>query len=225
MKVHHVAVIDKSGLLDDRTAQLIVEAYRGTETERFCDIWGLPVPGLAVYPAGHSQRIEEEAALIFVDSGNQPGAFGWHTALGVSVFGYVDVGMCRRFSEPVDRVFGHEYWELLLDPPASLWQLGPGGTWYAKEASDPVQAYSRTRSVTHDVLGQAFVEIADYILPTWFDAGNTRGPWSDQGYAPGPFQDADGGYHVESKHGVALATGGRSRNYGRTYQRLQSAPL
>lgn len=224
MKVNHVAVIDKSGLLNDRITQLIAEAYRGPDLERFCESWGLPIPGIAVYTADHDQKIEEEAAIIFVDSGNQPGAFGWHTALGVSVFGYVDVGMCRRFGEPPDRVFGHEFWELLLDPPASLWQLGPGGTWYAKEACDPVQRFSRTTRVQHDVLGSEYVEIADYILPAWFDGGNLRGPWSEQGHAPGPFLDAEGGYHVEARNGVALATGGRPRNYGRTHQRLQAAP-
>lgn len=218
--VSHVAVLDKSGLLDDRVGQMITEGYRGPEMDRFCSAWGLPIPGLAVYPASHDQAIKEEAALIFVDHGNEPNAFGWHTALGISVFGYIDVGMCKRFSEPISRVFGHELWEMLLDPPAALWQPGPGGALYAKEACDPVQAYSRTRRVEHPVLGADYVEIADYILPTWFDAGNTRGPWSDQGYAPGAFQDAEGGYHLESRNGVAMATGGRPKGYGRTWRRM-----
>ena len=223
MNVQHVAVIDKSGALPDNVAQLIVEAYRGPEIERFCETWGLPVPGVAVYPPGHQQAVEEEAALIFVDAGAQPDAFGWHTALGAAVYGYIDVGMCLRFNEPISRVFGHEFWEMLLDPSAALWQRGPGGIYYAKEACDPVQAYSRTRKV-EGPFGSGYVEIADYVLPTWFDAGNQRGPWSDQGYAPGPFQDAAGGYHVESVGGLTMATGGRPKAYGRTWQRLHAPP-
>lgn len=218
--VQHIAVIDKSGL-DDRDVQLTVQAYR-LEVERFCHVWKLPVPGLAVYPSTHEQAVDEEAALIFVDSGNEPDAFGWHTAFGVSVFGYVDVGLCRLYGEPPDRVFGHELFELVLDPECNLWMPRAGKNAYAKESSDPVQAYSRTKTVDDPVLGTGYVEIADYILPSWFEE-DSQGPWSDQGHAPGPFLDAMGGYHLELRNGVVVGTwGARVKSFGRTFRRLVS---
>lgn len=219
--VQHVAVIDKSGL-DDRFVQVTVEAYRA-ETERFCKAWNLPVPGIAVYPSTHNQAINEEAALIFVDKGNEPDAFGWHTVFGVSVFGYIDVGICKAYSEPPDRVFGHEYWEMLLDPGCNLWLPGPALRQYAREACDPVQTSSRSRVVDDPVLGLGLVEIADYILPAWFEVGS-HGPWSDQGNAPGAFQDALGGYHLELVNGVVVSSwGARVKSYGRTLRRVVAA--
>ncbi len=222
--VNAVAVVNRSELADAEVA-IIVEAYRA-EVGRFCAAWGLPVPGLAVYGRNHQQAVDEEAAVIFTDSTDVPDAYGYHTALGVAYWGYVDVGLCQADGEPVSRVFGHELWELLADAPADAW-VGPfpDGSHVAKEVSDPVARKSRTREVDDPVLGKGEAEIADYVLPAWFDPMAQAGTWSDQGAAPGPLEDAPGGYHTTEKAGgVVAGPSARVRSYGRTMRRLLNPP-
>jgi hypothetical protein len=216
--VSHVAVVDRSALSDEEVA-LLVEAYRG-EVAPFCAVWNLPPPGLAVYGKTHDQQIQEEAALFIVDSGNDPDAFGWHTILGIARYGYIDVGMCRLYGEPVSRVFGHELYELIADPDCDRW-AGPykDGSHVALEVCDPVQRNSRTKTVDDPILGKGDVEIADYVVPGWFDEGSTTGPWSEQNNAPAALAIAEGGYVIREQLGAVVASG-RVKNFGRTFRRL-----
>jgi hypothetical protein len=224
--VDHVAILNKSAVPDGEVAR-IVEAYRAW-LKTFCDVWKLPVPGIALYPAAHKQIIEEEAGLILVDSGNDPDAFGWHTALGLAVWSYVDVGLCRAYDEPVSRVLGHELLELVLDPDCEEWEPRPGtypdGTQVAKEACDAVQRFSRRVTVDDPILGKGEVELADFVLPSWFQPGSP-GPWSYLDAAPGPLKDAAGGYHTTELRGVVMAEGAqvRVKNFGRTFRRIAAA--
>lgn len=233
--ISHIAVVDRSALSDQEVA-LVVEGYRG-EIEPFCRLWKLPTPGLAVYGKTHEQQIEEEAALFIVDSANDPDAFGWHTILGVATYGYIDVGLCRLYGEPVSRVFGHELFELIADPGCDQWD-GPyaDGSYLAVEVCDPVQRFSRAKTVTDPILGSGLVEIADFVLPSWFEAGTT-GPWSEQGNAPAALTVAPGGYLIREKSGVVVtdaaakevghfgALSPRMKSFGRSFRRLAEPPI
>jgi hypothetical protein len=220
--VNHVAVVNKSSLSDQEIV-LMVEAYRDAEVKRCCDAWGLKPPGMTVYPASHVQQIHEEAALIFVDAGNEPDALGWHTVLGVNRFGYIDVGMSKMDDEPVSRVFGHELFELIVDPDCERW-VGPypDGSYLSLEVCDPVQRFSRTVHMNDPMLGKADVEIADFILPSWFDLTSLGPLYSDQGHAPAPCRIAPGGYIIREKNGAVLGTGElhKVKSWGRTFGRL-----
>jgi hypothetical protein len=221
-KVSHVAIVDKSSLTDQEVA-LMVEGYRA-EIHPFCAAWSLPAPGLAVYGKDHEQQIQEEAALILVDSGNDPDAFGWHTVLGVACYGYIDVGLSRDYGEPVSRVFGHELFELIADPDCDRWE-GPyeDGSRVAVEVCDPVQRFSRTKDVSDPLFGTGSIEIADWVTPSWF-VGRSKGPWSEQGNAPAALGVADGGYVIREKNGRILSSGGRVKSFGRTFRRLAKPP-
>jgi hypothetical protein len=220
--VNHVAVVNRSAFSDDELA-VIVETYR-TWMKSACQAWALPVPGLAVYGRQHDQAIDEEAAIILTDSGNEPDAFGWHQALGLARFGYVDLGMCRQYGEPVSRVFGHELLELGIDPDCDAWAGPyPDGTHVAVEVSDPVQRYSI--KVEGSYLGhKAPVELADYVLPSWFDPGAAAGPYSQLNVAPAPLRNAAGGYHLEESAGGVVSSEGsiRLKSFGRTLRRVVS---
>lgn len=236
--VAHIAVVDRSALPDQEVA-ILVEAYRA-EVEPFCKVWDLPPPGLAVYGKAHEQQIQEEAALFIVDSGNDPDAFGWHTILGIARYGYIDVGLCKLYGEPVSRVFGHELFELIADPDCDRWS-GPykDGSHVAVEVCDPVQRFSRTKDVDDPVLGKGSVEIADYVTPAWFDEGSSAGPWSEQAHAPAALAVAPGGYVIREHNGVVVtdATSAAKtasqppsvaplvKSFGRTLRRLAGPPV
>lgn len=216
--VNHIAVVNRS-TLDDAEVALIVEAYRA-ELPAFCAAWMVDEPGLAFYGKDHQQAISDEAALFFVDSANEPDAFGYHTALGKAIFGYVDIQMCRAYAEPPARVFGHELWELIADPDCDRW-AGPfrDGTHVAIEVCDPVQRFSQMRAVDDPILGTGDVEIADYVLPVWFDESSGSQPKSAQGAKLDPLEDAFGGYHLTEKNGRILGAV-VIRKAGRTARRV-----
>jgi hypothetical protein len=219
--VNHVAVINRSEL-PDATVAIMVEAYREW-LKAVCQAWMLPVPGLAFYDKEHAQEIEEEAAIIFTDSTSVPDAFGFHEALGLARFGYVDLGMCRRYDEDPSRVFGHELIELVVDPDCDSWigpYGGPGGYHVAKELCDPVQRFSTT--VQAEYLGaKAAVELADFILPAWFDEHASTGPYSYLNIAQAPLKNASGGYFLLEQDGLVTSEGMvRVKSYGRTLERL-----
>lgn len=215
--VSHVAIINKSALPPNELA-LMVECYRGQLSE-ICASWALPIPGLAIYTAQHVQQITEEAALIFVDSANDPDAFGYHTVLGLSRFGYIDISLCHEYGEPISRVFGHELYELMVDPDCDRW-AGPfaDGYHYAVEVCDAVQRCGVSVEIVDPLFGTGTAEIADWCKPSWYDAKG-RGPWSALGNAPGPLALADGGYMIREKDGRMLA-GGETKSFGRTARRL-----
>lgn len=216
--VNHVAVVNRSSL-QDAEVSICVEVYRSW-VKAVADAWGLAVPGLALYGRDHTQAVDDEAAIIIIDSGNEPDAFGWHTALGVAFFGYVDLGMCRRYDEPWSRVFGHELAELVVDPPASEW-VGPyaDGSHVAKEVCDAVQRFSVPAQ--GEYMGRKLaLELADFVLPAWFQP-DAPGPYSYLNVAPAPLACAAGGYFLREENGLVTSEGAvRVKNYGRTLARL-----
>jgi hypothetical protein len=217
--VNHIAIINRSSL-DDVEVSVMVAAYEDW-LDAACQAWGVATPGMAVYGRNHQQAIAEEAAGIFTDSGDQPDAFGWHTALGLARWFYVDLGMCRAFGEPPSRVFGHELIEMPLDPDCNIW-FGPTRAGYhvAMEGCDPVQRDSIA------VDGTAYgnrrkVELADFILPSWFDEGASQGPFSYLNRAPAPLTIAPGGYYLRERNGLVTSEGMlRVKSHGRTLKRL-----
>lgn len=216
--VNHIAVVNRSGL-DDAEVAIIVEAYRA-ELPAFCAAWMVDQPGLAFYGKDHEQAISDEACLFFVDSANEPDAFGYHTALGKAIFGYIDLNICRAYHEDPARVFGHELFELIADPDCDRW-AGPmrDGSHVAIEVCDPVQRFSAAREVDDPVLGKGSVEIADYVLPVWFDESSGSQPKSAQGAKLHPLEDADGGYHLSERDGKLLGASSVRRG-GRTVRRM-----
>lgn len=212
--INHVAVVNRSnGFYPDRLLQLAVEAYRAA-LPAFCEAWGLPEPGLAVYPSDSAQRPTEAAALFLVDGAGDPDAYGAHTALGLEVWGYVDVVLCARFGEPIERVLGHELFELLADPMLDRW-VGD----YAVEVCDPVQRGSRPAPAEFfGASGQ--VQVANYVLPSWYAPG-ALGPFDRDGTVGAPLEVAPGGYQI-TRAGSSRAAVGAARvtSFGRTLRRL-----
>lgn len=220
--VNAVAIVDKS-VLSDRDVALMVEGYRG-EMAAICEAWALPVPGLAYYPPSYKGSYEEQAAVFLVDSANEPDAFGYHTALGIARWAYVDVGICNAYGEPVSRVFGHELYELVVDPDLDRW-VGPlqDGSHVAVEVCDPVQRDGYT--IEAEFMGsRGRVDIADWVTPAWFQPG-APGPYSHLSGPQRPLENAPGGYHLVDRGGNVISVGAaKLKSWGRTVRRVQPRP-
>ena len=218
--VNHIAIVNQSPLVKDDDVALWVEAYR-SEIVKVADAWGLPPPGLAFYPSSHEQDIREECAIFIVKSGGNPDAYGAHTRTGIAIWGYIDSEMCIGYGEPIDRVLGHEIYEMFVDPDLDRW-VGPmpDQSHYALELCDPCQRNSYR--VTANLFGRTGdVAIADFVLPAWFQPGSA-GPYNHLGTIKAPLTDDPGGYHVVERNGVVVSRGNSVKvsSVGRTFRRM-----
>lgn len=118
----------------------------------------------------------------------------------------------------------HEIFELLTDSNANLWaDDGEGVTLYAHESCDPVQSnvvkvvvskkitvnakplklvngkFQSSKSYTKTI--NTDVGLSDWVLPSWFDPQETKGPFNYLKTLKKPFQIDDGGYVIKLKDG------------------------
>jgi hypothetical protein len=118
----------------------------------------------------------------------------------------------------------HEIFELLTDSNANLWaDDGQGLSLYAHESCDPVQSnvvkvvvskkvttpakplkmvngkFQSSKSQTKTI--NTNVALSDWVLPTWFDPQETKGPFNYLKTLKKPFQIDDGGYVIKLKDG------------------------
>jgi hypothetical protein len=118
----------------------------------------------------------------------------------------------------------HEILELLTDSNANLWaDDGQGLSLYAHESCDPVQSnivkvvvskkvtvpakplkmvngkFQSSKSKT--TITNINVGLSDWVLPTWFDPQETKGPFNYLKTLKKPFQIDNGGYAIKLKDG------------------------
>ena len=138
---------------------------------------------------------------------------------GKSVWGYLDVGLCQARSEPISRVFGHELFELIVDPGLDRWADVGGGERVALEVADPCQRLSTPRMASF--FGHSsIVELADFCLPSFYNPAGMP-PFDAMEEIAAPLVVADGGYLVRRKAGFAFTDGpARVTSFGRTHRRL-----
>lgn len=213
-----IAIVNKSRSVDEREVQFWIEAYR-REIAKVAASWGLEMPGIEFYPAGHKEEPDRAvAALYIVDTANEPDALGYHTVVGRSRFGYVDMDLSKAYDIP-SVVFGHELYEMFVDADCDRW-VGPiGDSHYAVEVCDPCQRDYYKVDVSMFGL-TSVVSVADFILPAWFQPG-AQAPYSYLGGITRPLTDAPGGYHLVERNGVILAKGGATfKSFGRTFRRM-----
>ena len=150
--------------------------------------------------------------IVVYDDADQAGALGWHTEeLGV-FFGRIFVRPVLDnggdlYSNPalsLSSVISHEVLETLVDPTVSDWSQRVDGALVAKEVGDPVEgdAYPIT------VLGKSIM-VSNFVLPAWFDAQNTTGPFDKMGKLTAPFTMTPGGYIVTMAAGPTTEEGAR----------------
>lgn len=120
----------------------------------------------------------------------------------------------------VSQTLCHEIFELLSDSNANLWADNwDAGSFYAYESVDPVQSniikvtvtkkivvpakplkltngkFQATKSHTQTI--NTVVALSDWVLPSWFDPQETKGPFNYLRTLKKPFQLDDGGYAIK----------------------------
>ncbi len=214
----HVAVLNKTTVVDNREVELWINAY-AEEVKPLAEAWGLPPPGLALYPAAHEEEPDPAVAVIYiVDSAGDPDALGYHSAIGRSRFAYVDAVLSAAWSSP-SIVFGHELHEMLVNADLERWHEYVDGSAIPDEVCDACQdqAYTAKASLFGTSAG---VAVADWLYPAWFLPGASP-PYDWMGRITRPLENTDGGYHLVERNGVITSTGLlRVKNFGRTFRML-----
>ncbi len=220
------ALVNASTLLDDPAAiGLIAQAVDLQILNDAGPAWGRygnvdAAPDLASVPAG-------SVPIVIYDDPDQEGALGWHTEDGGAVFGRVFVRPVLDaggdfYGNPalsLSSVVSHEVLETLIDPYVSDWSERADSVLVAAEVCDPVEADSYAIAVLDTP-----IQVSNFVLPAWFDAQATSGPFDKLGKLTAPFTRTDGGYWVEMPSGptteVGMRTPGRAAARGKGGSRL-----
>lgn len=196
--VPHIAVVlhvhDDPEL--ERRVQFWVEAARLQLLHHVAPSWQPWAPPPGVFYYGKAMHLPSDQAAvvgIFADA-EVADAAGYHTALGRTVIGAVDLS---RSSKP-SRTLSHEVCEIYRNAYLDEWFPGPvEGRLYAAELCDPCQRVDYQIEV--EVAGEsATVTVGDFLMPAWFDrrAAGTVQALTWCGAVGEPFEIAPGGYQI-----------------------------
>lgn len=206
----HLAVQNRSTLVDDRRVAYWVEACRKQLLEHVCPLWDLVPPGAAVYSDGTTFPAGTALVVLIVDDDGDPGAAGLHGAIGGIPYVLVDA---RESSSP-SVVLSHEFIEVVVNQYLTRWThdiLQKGRRYrYPLEPGDPVQEHSYVIAV--DVGdGTRAISVSNFVLPAWFEPGSSETVFDFLGRLGAPLEIADGGYAAPMIDGiVTLETSGRN---------------
>lgn len=201
----HFALINKSSLIAGQHGDMEAMAEAGVKlyNERFAPAWGhVPITG-AYY---RDAKDVPEGSCIFTwvdDDRDVPGALGYHSQAGNQPYsilmariileeaggGVIDVkeGGCSCAS-----VFGHELFELGINPNVVDWVEMPDGRFLAKEVCDPVQDGIVLVTLDSGVV----VAMSDAVYPEYFDMQAPEGGvYSLNGFSR-PLGRSSGGYQI-----------------------------
>jgi hypothetical protein len=222
----HIAVINQSTVVTDADGQSMVTAIN-TLLPRFCKDWGIP-QSVAVYVS--SKNTTGIPIKIFIkDISYIENALGYHDLKNNVSVGYVFAKTILLYgggvlSSPngnmsISQTLAHEIFELLVDPYANVWaDLGDSRTFFAYEVCDPVDSNplvvqipspTKTPFVFDPVIRKMVpsssvkikVQLADWVLPAWFNPQSTVGPFNHANTLKGPFTVSSGGYVILSTNG------------------------
>lgn len=207
------ALVNASTLMDDPEAVgLMAQAISQQITDDAGPAWGR-YGDVTSYP--DVQSVPDDAIpIVIYDDADQAGALGWHTEELGKFFGRIFVRPVLEaggdfYSNPalsVSSVVSHEVLETLIDPTVSDWSARGDGMLIASEIGDPVEADSYPINV------QPFdknVMVSNFVLPAWFDAENTQGPFDKLQKLTAPFSMTPGGYMVQMEQGPTSEVGAR----------------
>ncbi len=198
------AVVSHSNFVQDREVDAMVAACRRQLREQVAPAWSLDSDYIDVRVFATERLVPAEWQLVLLmDDPDAVAVLGYHTRRGSKVFtkpvrdcgggilGGIGDGVTPTGNVSVSMVLSHELIETLIDPTCAQWVEGPGDpgktSMFAQEACDPVEANGYRLD---NVL------LSNFLLPAWFDADATHGPYDFLGECPGPFSLIGGGYAV-----------------------------
>jgi len=219
--INHVAVTNWSGRPDAEIVS-VVEAAR-VELPAFCDVWGLPIPGIQFYDQSIELALQESIIVSAVDDDGNPSSLGYHTVLAGTPLFLWEAGAGAW-------VFFHELYEILVNPQLDRWAPAPDGRLWWVEACDACQADSHTVEVLSGLSSQRTqVQASNYLKPAFFGLKNypenpsapyDPAPYDRLGLVPAPFTLSPGGYTETTRpDGKPERLGASRPDKGRTSSR------
>lgn len=185
-----IAIVNRSAFADTQGATIVTALNKFLP--EFCADWN--IPKVTAHYVSKSAVTDPSVPLrVYLLDDPRMDVIDYHDMPYIPR-GRVFIGTIES-STPVSSVICHEVMELLIDPTANVWWMGPDrATMYAAEVVDPVQGNTITVSN---------VCMSDYILPAWADSQRTKGPFNKKNTLSGPFKLAKGGYAIVVKSGSA----------------------
>lgn len=223
--VNRINVMNESTVVTDTDVTKMVSALNQI-LPAFARDWKIPVVHAAVVPKSTSTL---EAAMlpisiplpfgsielnvVLMDTTDISGTAGYHTLYNgtatVKIFaktilmaGGVSLYEDTRTKNSVSQVLCHEVLEAIIDPKSTQWVLNPNtGTMYALEVGDVVDGNVKVVRLSDG----SRIMVSDWVLPAWYDAEDTVGPYNSLDTLSAPF--------TLSPNGYAMTTSGGTINY------------
>jgi hypothetical protein len=155
----------------------------------FVPVWGYPAKLVAT-----KKNIEGSWGMVFLDTADQAGTLGYHdlTKDGQPI-SKVFVKATLAGGEKISVTACHELCEMLIDPSANLWAMGP----------DRLYAYEMCDACEEEEFLVDGVPMSDFVHPAFFEAwSHPAGTKFDHlGKITKPFQTLHGGYQLTAKGG------------------------
>jgi hypothetical protein len=215
-----IAVINQSRKVSEYQCAIMVSALNNV-LPKFCKDWGL-----SNYIAIVSKSNTKIPFRVFIVDGNLDTEYlGYHdnSPTNTDAIGYVNTApilnngavLYSKDSQPtIAQTLSHEIFEMLVDPLANLWAHSDEiGSLYAYECCDAVQnnvlvtnvMVNNNSSILKRLSGKKVsvqVGLSDWLLPAWFDPGNTVGPFNNKNTLKSPFTIDNSGYVIVLKDNV-----------------------
>ena len=215
-----IAIINQSSRVSKYQCAVMVSALNNV-LPKFCKDWGL-----SNYIAVVSNSFTKIPFKVFIVDGNLDTEYlGYHdnSPTNATAIGYVNTTpilnnggvLYSKNSHPtIAQTLSHEIFEMLVDPLANLWaQSDEVGSLYAYESCDAVQnnvlvvniTVNDNSSILKRLSGKKIsvpVGLSDWLLPAWFDPGNTIGPFNNKNTLKSPFTLDNNGYTIILKNNI-----------------------
>ncbi len=197
------AVLDASGLLEQRDVSAMVEACRIQLQEHIAPMWGRVAPQLRQVAREDEIAQDEIPTYLLEAPGDTAGALGDHLEAQGRPVARVFVGPVLRATNAilwdpgggpsVSSVLSHELGETELDETATGWLPAPDGAEVALEIADPDDGATYPLRLGAGVT----VGLANFVGPRWFDLKAKPGePCDHLGRILTPFAPGQGGFVI-----------------------------
>lgn len=164
-------------------------------SQHFLDKLFAPVWGYNAKLVRASEPTSNAWTIVFLDDADVARALGYHDlTVGGQPVSKVFVKTILSVDQKVSTTFVHEMCEMMIDPGAQLWAMGPGNMMYAYETADACEEDEFTF--------EGFV-MSDFVYPAFFEYWHQPGSvkFDYLGKIARPFETRPGGYQVVMKRG------------------------
>ncbi len=170
-----------------------VDAVNFQLKEHVAPMWDKNPPGVIFYDVNTATFPDDLGYVAIVDDDGREQANGYHTVIGRTAYGFVDVGQA---DEP-SRTLSHEVLEMYVNPNLTRWVQAHDQKFYSVEICDAVQRSQYF--IETNLWGLAEpkqIMVSNFVTPNWY--GDMIGPYDYLRQLAMPFDIQSEGYAITS---------------------------